>query len=640
MTYVISVGGDPLNPNPFTYSEISMTGDIELVWPSNTADATYTATNWIDITSSAAYVATLPPADEAGSGAEVVFYNLGSFTITVNDSTGGGITTVASGETKRIWIADNSTAAGTWRIANIGSGTTSADASMLAGYGLIAQAGQLSQSMPPLNYSTDAILNAGARAALARWTSGAGTFTLDDPATLGSNWFVNVKNSGSGILNIDAGGAQIDGTADIDVSPEAGFTITTDGVNFYTTGRVTPDITGYTLISKSVGGSANVTLTSVEAAYSIINFTGVLTGNIDVIVPASVNEWIMFNNTTGAYTLTVKTASGSGVVITQGTRRLLYCDGTNVNFSDAVGTGTVTSISTGTGLSGGPITTSGTISLANTAVVAGSYDLLGATINAQGQVTSATAVTSPVLQFLRTPTSSGSTLEIQAYDVDGAAYTDFITLTAGNTPTCDLNASTTIGGAYIYRVGGTDVAVTDGGTSLSALTANNLIIGNGTSAPTFLAPGASGNVATSNGTTWVSSTAASYQATPADPAATTSAIGVMMGIAGSITPTATGKIFIIISGNISCNNGSVLLKTQIRYGTSTAPINGAALAGSTTGSLLEMTSPNNNFFVPFSCNSIVTGLTLSTPYWVDLSLSTASNTGSLNNISISIYELR
>ena len=37
------------------------------------------------------------------------------------------------------------------------------------------------------------------------------------------------------------------------------------------------------------------------------------------------------------------------------------------------GTGTVTQVNTGTGLSGGPITTSGTVSLANTAVTAGTY---------------------------------------------------------------------------------------------------------------------------------------------------------------------------------------------------------------------------------------------------------------------------
>lgn len=49
------------------------------------------------------------------------------------------------------------------------------------------------------------------------------------------------------------------------------------------------------------------------------------------------------------------------------------------------------------------------------------------------------------------------------------------------------------------------LGVTKGGTGAASLTANNVLLGNGTSAVQFVAPGSSGNVLTSNGTTWASS---------------------------------------------------------------------------------------------------------------------------------------
>jgi len=74
--------------------------------------------------------------------------------------------------------------------------------------------------------------------------------------------------------------------------------------------------------------------------------------------------------------------------------------------------------------------------------------MTGASLYMDGVKTlQATGLTMPTGAGLRTRTSAANTLLLQAYDVDGAAYTTFGTLTAGNTPTFDLSTSTTIGGS-------------------------------------------------------------------------------------------------------------------------------------------------------------------------------------------------
>ena len=68
----------------------------------------------------------------------------------------------------------------------------------------------------------------------------------------------------------------------------------------------------------------------------------------------------------------------------------------------------------------------------------------------------------------------------------------------GTTSTAYVNLASNVTGT---------LPVANGGTSLATLTANNVLLGNGTSAPSFVAPSTTGNVLTSNGTTWTSAAA-------------------------------------------------------------------------------------------------------------------------------------
>lgn len=67
------------------------------------------------------------------------------------------------------------------------------------------------------------------------------------------------------------------------------------------------------------------------------------------------------------------------------------------------------------------------------------------------------------------------TATLQAFNTGSSSYTAFATLTAGATPAFDLAESATKAGGYIYRVGGTDVAIADGGTGASSWTATGVL---------------------------------------------------------------------------------------------------------------------------------------------------------------------
>src|ERR1700680_2582009 len=129
------------------------------------------------------------------------------------------------------------------------------------------------------------------------------------------------------------------------------------------------------------------------------------------------------------------------------------------------------------------------------------------------------------------------------------------------------------------------------------------------------------------------------QTNAAAPAGTTSTTGLMRGLAGAITPAHSGNVLVIVSGTLTNGTTGDGASLQIRYGTGTAPTNGAALTGTAVGNNIADNNPVTNK-IPFSVQAVVTGLTAGTAYWVDVGLAAITGgTASIATVSVSALEL-
>ena len=134
--------------------------------------------------------------------------------------------------------------------------------------------------------------------------------------------------------------------------------------------------------------------------------------------------------------------------------------GANPTWFTVSGTGTVTSIATGTGLTGGPITTTGTISIATTGVSAGSYGSQSAvgtfTVNAQGQITAASNTT---INAVTLTTGTITTTPSNSNDITNKAYVDAAVSNVNYHAACNY-ATTADLGAVTYNNGTSGVGAT------------------------------------------------------------------------------------------------------------------------------------------------------------------------------------
>lgn len=334
-------------------------------------------------------------------------------------------------------------------------------------------------------------------------------------------------------------------------------------------------------------GDTTLTLTALNGASdqsrnAVLNLTGAMTAGRNVVVPTSQKLYLVKNSTTGGFAVTVKTAAGTGVAIAAGTSQWVYCDGTNVvqgllggfapdannnvsvnnaflgftTTATAAGTTTLTVASTPTQVFTG--TTTQVVVLPTTSIPAGAqYEVIN---NSTGAVTvqSSGANTIVILaagtsglftavvvtpttaanwdaQYLGLITASGKSLTVS--NSLTLAGTDATTMTFPSTSAtiARTDAANTFTGIQTFN---TALTVASGGTGRGTLTLNNVLLGNGTTAVQLIAPGTSGNVLTSDGTTWAS-TAAASSGQPI-PTGSSYAIGIFLQMFTAAGPTADG----------------------------------------------------------------------------------------------------
>ena len=355
-TYTNPYTGQTISPSQVGYESLTISADTELQWPIN-GNTTSVVANIIEVSATTSGLKLImPPATQVSNGQSALIRNIGANAFTVVNQSNGTIVSIASGVAQYIYVTNNTTINGTWQTVTFGAGTSAANAASLAGNGLEATGTTLNTVTPVTLFSSNYNIQTTDQSSLLVWSGGAGTATLPVAATAGANWYVVIKNDGTGILNIALQGTDtIDGQSSAQLQIDESFVVVSDGSDYYSYGYGQSATFFFTQLSKNVTGGT-VTLTSAEAANIIQEYSGVLTSNCTVILPPTVQLYSLRNTTTGSFSLTFRTAAvgATTLVLPQNQTIIAICDGTNVYNSQTATSSTISQLTLGNGSAGAP----------------------------------------------------------------------------------------------------------------------------------------------------------------------------------------------------------------------------------------------------------------------------------------------
>lgn len=330
-TYTSVFGNEAIPAAEQSYASVSLTADQTFAWP-ELSIGNFLLQELIDVHSSGAYAITLPVANAVSVGRSVTLVNRSAYTILVKDNGGSDVTSLLAGESKLIYITDNSSAAGVWSVVFLGTGTSVADASALAGGGLKVVDSKLAINVDMATQiaSYSVVLSDRARSIVFTGT-GAASCSLLQSSVAGNGFLIGLVNQGTGSVTVDPySGELVDEQLVKEIAPGESAFIVCNGSSWFTIGHGRSTQFQFTKLVFDISTGTPFTLTSTQAQNKLLQFIGTAAQGITVNVPSVVAVYYIQCSYSGAYSLTLKTSAGTGVKLENTDRAIVYCDGVDV----------------------------------------------------------------------------------------------------------------------------------------------------------------------------------------------------------------------------------------------------------------------------------------------------------------------